>query len=283
VDATISEALTRAKTRLCALNIDSASLDAELLLSHALGIRRIDLIIERHRRLTRGEADEFALLLDRRARKEPVAYITGVKEFFGREFKVNPAVLIPRPETEILVEQAVTLAPQGGRVLEVGVGSGAVIISVLCERQDLRGFGNDLSRAALRTAGDNALMHGVSGRLGLFRGDTLESSAARWPLIIANPPYVAMDDMGILEDDVRLYEPPSALFGGKDGLDIVKGIINALDHALAPGGALIMEVGLGQKDAVEAAVSSRGLIRVRSWIQDLAGIERVVIIERTHG
>ena len=280
---TISEALARAKAQLASQGLDSAFIDAELLLSHLLHIRRIDLIILRDRKLTDTEERAYADLLQRRSRREPVAYITGTREFFGRDFRVNPSVLIPRPETEILVEQAISLAPAGAKILEIGVGSGAVIISVLCEREDLLGFGNDISLAALSTARENAGLHGVANRLRLFAGNSLKSTGGTWPLIIANPPYIARDDMDTLEDDVRLYEPGSALFGGKDGLDIVKGIIGSLGLMLASGGMLIMEVGLGQKEAVDSLVAYRGTIRVRSWIKDLSGIERAVIMERIHG
>jgi release factor glutamine methyltransferase len=186
-------------------------------------IPRIDLIMHRDRGLTDREKDAFERLLNRRIKHEPVAYITGIKEFFGRPFKVNGHVLIPRPETEILVEQAVSLAPVGARILEIGVGSGALIVSVLCERDDLKGFGNDISLPSLAIARENARIHGVSDRLALFTGNALESIGISWPMIIANPPYVALHDMGTLEDDVRLYEPQTALFGGNDGLDIVKG------------------------------------------------------------
>jgi release factor glutamine methyltransferase len=283
VAKTISEALTNAKGLLAEQNIDSAFIDADLLLAHALNIRRIDLIIHRDRMLTDEEMDDFSDLMERRISHEPVAYITGIKEFFGLPFMVNPHVLIPRPETEILVEQSIALAPKGATVFEIGVGSGAVIISILSERQDLKGAGNDISIPALVTARANAATHGVSGRLGLFAGNVMEANGSAWPMIIANPPYIRVGEMNSLDDDVRLYEPAKALFGGKDGLDIVKEIIKGLSGHLTQGGMLIMEAGRGQKEAIDSLVGSQKSLKIRTWIHDLAGIERVVIIERIHG
>jgi release factor glutamine methyltransferase len=283
VAKTISEALTKARVLLAEQNIDSAFIDADLLLTHALNIRRIDLIIHRDRRLTDEEMDAFSDLIERRISHEPVAYITGVKEFFGIPFMVNPHVLIPRPETEILVELSITLAPKGATVFEIGVGCGAVIISILCERQDLNGVGNDISIPALITTRVNAKTHGVSDRLRLFAGNVMEGIGGSWPMIIANPPYIRLDEVNSLDDDVRLYEPAKALFGGKDGLDIVKEIIKGLSGHLTQGGMLIMEAGRGQKKAIDSLVGSQKTLTIRSWIHDLAGIERVVIIERIHG
>ena len=280
---TISEALTNAKGLLAEQNIDSAFIDADLLLTHALNIRRIDLIIHRDRMLTDEEMDAFSSLIERRISREPVAYITGVKEFFGMPFMVNPHVLIPRPETEILVEQAIALAPKGETVFEIGVGSGAVIISILHEREDLKALGNDISIPALITARVNAATHGVAHRLRLFAGNVMAGICGCWPMIIANPPYIRLDEMKSLDDDVRLYEPEKALFGGKDGLDIVKEIIKGLSGHLTQGGLLIMEAGRGQKEAIDSLVGSQKTLKLRSWIHDLAGIERVVIIERVHG
>jgi release factor glutamine methyltransferase len=283
VAITISEALKKARGLLAEQKIDAAFIDADLLLAHVLNIRRIDLIIHRDRMLTDEEMDTFGDLIERRISHEPVAYITGIKEFFGMPFMVNPHVLIPRPETEILVEQAIALAPKDATVFEIGVGSGAVIISILSEREDLKGVGNDISIPALATTRANATTHGVSGRLGLFAGNVMEGLGGFLPIILANPPYIRLDETDNMDDDVRLHEPPVALFGGKDGLDIVKEIIKGSNGHLSQGGMLIMEAGLGQKEAIDALVESHKTLKIRTWIHDLAGIERVVIIERVHG
>jgi len=283
VAQTVQTELARAKDLLRAEAIPTPGLDAGLLLAHALGISRIDLIIHRDQDLSEQEVLTFDALLARRLRKEPIAYILGEKEFFGRPFQVCPHVLIPRPETEALVELSLPLAPEGGNVLEIGVGSGAVIVSLLCERGDLTGYGMDISPKAVRVTRANAQAHGVSNRLHLYAGDVFAGLKAAFPLILANPPYIAREEAGSLDDDVRLYEPVNALFGGKDGLDIVKEIIGAVPGHLTAGGLLIMEVGQGQQNAVDRLVSRRGGLRVRRWANDLAGIPRTVVIERVHG
>jgi release factor glutamine methyltransferase len=283
VAPTISEALARARGILSSIDIESAAADADLLLAHSLHLRRIDLIIHRDRRLTEEEMASFGSLISRRERREPVAYITGEKEFYSRSFQVNRHVLIPRPETEILVEQALERAPRGATVFEIGVGSGAVICSILAERSDLRGIGNDISIDALGTARTNASDHGVSGRLKLFAGHTFEGLRGQMQVIVANPPYISEGDAFALDEEVRLHEPARALFGGKDGLDIVKEIINGAPDHLPPGGFLLMEAGIGQKEAVDSLVKGKEGLAVRTWKLDLAGIPRVVIMERIHG
>lgn len=280
---TVKTELARAKDLLRAEAIPTPGLDAGLLLAHALGISRIDLIVHRDRELSEQEILSFDAFLARRLCKEPIAYILGEKEFFGRPFQVSPHVLIPRPETEALVELSLALAPEGGSVLEIGVGSGAVIVSLLCERGDLTGCGQDISPKAVRLTRANAQAHGVASRLHLYVGDVFDGLKAFFPLILANPPYIAREEEDSLDDDVRLYEPVNALFGGKDGLDIVKEIIGAVPGHLTPGGMLIMEVGQGQQHAVDRMVSCREGLRVRRWVNDLAGIPRTVVIERVHG
>jgi release factor glutamine methyltransferase len=283
VAQTILSVLTWSKGLLKAQAIDSFRIDAELLLAHILGVRRTDLIIHRDRPLTEQELDKYQKLIARRIKREPIAYIIGAKEFFGRVFQVNPHVLIPRPETEALVEHAVLDVPKEGMALEIGVGSGAVIVTLLCERGDLIAYGNDISAQAVKTARSNARTHGVSDRLHLFVGDALSALKTTFSLILANPPYIAVSEASSIDDDVVLYEPIDALFGGKDGLDIVKEIISESPRYLVSGGMLIMEVGHGHKDTVDRLIASREGLKVMNWVNDLAGIPRTVVIERVHG
>jgi release factor glutamine methyltransferase len=283
MDQTVLAVLARARDLLKTHSIDSPRLDAELLLAHVLGISRLDLVIQRDRNVSEQELEAFERLLERRLTREPVAYLLGEKEFYGRSFRVSPHVLIPRPETEIIVDQGLILAPANARVLEIGVGSGAVILSLLCERSDLVGFGTDISVEAVRLTKENAMIHGVSLRLHLYAGDLFHGLESTFPLILINPPYVALSEQEALEDDVALFEPGRALFGGKDGLDIVKEIIETVPGHLSPGGICIMEVGKGQKKAVEDMVSRQKAIRLGHWVDDLTGVPRTVIIERVHG
>lgn len=280
---TITQALAWARGILSSEGIDTATVDASVLLAYCLKLSREDLIVHRDRHLTEHERQTFVSLIARRALREPVAYLTGEKEFFGRRFLVNEHVLIPRPETEILVEQALALAPKGAVIFEIGVGSGAVVVSILAERDDLKGMGNDISIHALRTARVNASLLGVSGRLRLYAGHVLAGLKCRVPVLVANPPYIPDRDVRILEDDVRIYEPHEALFGGKDGLDIVKEIIARAPSHLSPGGILLMEVGIGQQEAVGSLASLNKDITIKAWKKDLGGIPRVVIMESVHG
>ena len=280
---TIRSVLAWARGYLQIKGSPSPRLDAELLLAHALAKDRMHLYLDLDRPLLEGELASYRNLLKRRAEREPVAYILGHREFYSRDFVVNGDVLIPRPETEILVEKAVELAPESSEVFEIGVGSGAVIISILLERPDLRGCGTDISEAAIAVARENARSLGVEGRLRLETGDLFEGVSGKFPVIVANPPYVSFDDAPLLQEDVLRYEPARALFAGNDGLDIIRRIVGQASGHLEPGGRLIMEIGHGQRGAVEKMVGENGELTLLQWIRDLAGSDRAVIAENTHG
>ena len=280
---TIRSILSWSKKYLEDKGIESPRLDTELLLANALCIKRIDLYLDMDRPLMEDELAAYRGLLSRRAHKEPIAYILGEREFYSRSFLVNKNVLIPRPDTEMLVEQTIQRAPQNGHILELGVGSGAVIVSVLAEREDLTGIGSDINAQAIVVAQENAREHGVSTRIRFFVGEGLSALRAEFPLIVMNPPYISLTEAPGLQEDVILYEPHSALFGGNDGLDIIKEILLHVRGHLSVGGVFIMEAGYRQKDAVEELVRSAGGIRTAAWLKDLSGIERVIIVERSDG
>jgi len=280
---TIRKILSWSSPYLESKGVESPRLDAELLLGHALGIKRIDLYLDMDRPMAAEELESYRGLLKRRSLKEPVAYILGEKEFYSRTFHVNAKVLIPRPESELLVEQALAMAPLGEKILEVGVGSGAVIVSVLAERGDLEGFGSDVTRQTINVAIKNATLHGVANRAAFFVGDGFSPVKARFPLIIMNPPYIGNSQAPDLEDDVLLYEPHGALFGGNDGLDIIKEIVRNVGDHLRRKGRFIMETGYGQKEKIDDLIRSAGGIRTHSWIKDLSGKDRVVVVERKDG
>jgi release factor glutamine methyltransferase len=217
--------------------------------------------------------------VERRAAFEPVAYITGSREFFGRSFIVTRDVLIPRPETELLVEQALAYLDSSERlgettVLDVGTGSGCIAVTLACERPSLRVFATDVSEAALQVARRNAEAHGVAARV-TFACSALTGGLRDLALIISNPPYVAEGDKPTLAPDVRDWEPASALFAGADGLTTIRELIVDAPHALRPGGALMIEVGSGQAPRVVALMRDAGLQHIRT-VDDLAGITRVV-------
>lgn len=283
---TIKSALQRARVQLKEQDIDSPALDAEVLLSHVTGLDRAGLYREWERPLSEEEASQFFALTGRRLSGEPVAYLTGRREFMGLDFMVNPSVLIPRPETELLVETALKLLPPSPMIIDVGTGSGAVAVSLASLLPDAVVYATDRSPAALDVARFNAARQGVVGRVSFFQGDLLEPlagcvPAGRVDLIAANLPYIPKDDLPGLPREVRLFEPSLALDGGADGLDLVRRLIPAAPGLLKQGGYLLMEIGCHQ--GREVAI----LLKSPAWEaaikKDLAGLDRLVVARLTGG
>jgi len=278
-DFTVAKALEWAKGLLSAETFSSGSLDSELLLCHAANLRRVDLYINPDARLSAQEIDIFMTYVMRRAKSEPVAYITGSKEFYGLSFKVGPGVLIPRPETELLVEKAIEAAPFNSTVFEIGTGSGAVIISILASRNDLKGIASDISEEAIAIARQNTYRHNMHDRLILETADGTDTVTGTFPVIVMNPPYVARKDIHELAPDVVNFEPDCALFGGEDGLEVIRKVLRNINEKLSPGGVLIMETGYNQLEEINNICLKNRNIKVKQWINDLSGLPRVVIIE----
>lgn len=226
--------------------------------------------------------------VSRRARREPVAYITGVREFYGRPFQVTPDVLVPRPETELLVDVALETrdAVRSGddslalRVLDVGTGTGCLAVTLALEWPQAEVFATEVSAGAIAVAKRNAEALSAGARVTFMHESLTGSFEASLDLIVSNPPYVEERSRGELPVDVREFEPASALFGGPDGLDVIRQLVPAAVRALRSGGRLIFEIGDGQSDAVEALVRSSGLVW-REARPDLAGILRVVVADKT--
>jgi release factor glutamine methyltransferase len=228
----------------------------------------------------------FAAAIDRRARREPVAYILGEREFYGRPFLVSKAVLIPRPETELVVDRALAIVAAGRReaaltILDVGTGSGCLAITLALECPAARIVATDISAAALEAAAANAARHGVADRIELRRGSLVAGLQAA-DLIVTNPPYVADRERASLSPEVRDYEPAGALFGGEDGLGVIRELVPAAFHVLRPGGWLVMEIGAGQWNAVHELARRAGFEQA-SVHDDLAGIPRVVVARSGSG
>jgi len=277
----IRDVLDWAAKDFSARGIDSPRLDAELLVANALGMDRIGLYLDLTRPLEEEERHAIRLLLSRRRAREPVAYILGYRDFYGRRFEVTPDVLIPRPDTETLVEHALQQIPLDAscRVLDVGTGSGAIAVTLAAERPGARIIGTDISEAALRVAARNADLHGVSDRVDFELVDLLRPNET-YELVVSNPPYIASADMEALQDEVRLYEPTSALQAGEDGLDVVRELLHRAKAATLAGGHLLIEVGQGQAAAVvELAVRVGGWHREGVYL-DLNRVERVVHLRR---
>lgn len=269
---TVGEAIRAAAERLAATS-DTARLDAEVLMADALGVTRSDLLL---RHLRDDAPAGFAALVERRLAHEPVAYITGTQDFFGLTFAVSPAVLIPRGDSEVLVETALAARPDAKRVLDCGTGSGALLQAVLASLPEARGVGIERSADALKVAQDNAEMLGLSARAELRHADWDQpdwtEGLGQFNLILANPPYV--EEAAELAPSVRAHEPAAALFAGPDGLDAYRSLIPQLPALLAPGGAALIEIGFTQAAAVSAIAAAAGFNATLH--HDLGGRPRVL-------
>ncbi len=272
----VRQLLAPAAARLAAAGIDTPQLDAELLLAHVLGWPRARLLSDSDTRADDARVAAFQSAVERRASaREPVAYITGRRHFRRLELEVNPSVLIPRPETELLVAVALGL-PSATRVLDVGTGCGAVALALKDERPDLHVSGSDVSQEALQVARAN------SRRLGLdvswLHADLLEGVAGAFEVVLSNPPYVADSERTALAPEISGHEPELALYGGPDGLSVIRRLLGQLQSRTRTR-VVVLEVGAGQAQRVGALMRACGFGSVRSE-RDLAGIERVVVGER---
>jgi release factor glutamine methyltransferase len=251
----------------------SARRDAELLLLHVTGLTRAELMTHPNRELSESQMSAYRAAIARRQQHEPVQYITGTQEFYGRSFAVTPAVLIPRPETEHLVESVLALHPAPKRILDIGTGSGILAITLALELPNATVTATDISAAALAVAGQNARSLGAKDRIRFVASDLFAALAdERFDCIVANPPYVATDE--VLEPQVRDYEPVTALYAGEDGLAVYQRLIPHASEHLEPGGHLLLEIGHGQRDAV-AGLLRAGSFEGIQFIDDLQGIPRV--------
>ena len=256
--------------------IGSPRREARLLLAHALGIYA-DALISPRFNVERAKADEYLRLLERRCKREPLAYITGRKEFWSLEFVVSPAVLIPRPESETLVETALRKFPssdQALNVLDLGTGSGCLLLAFLSERPAAHGVGLDRSDSAVAVAAQNARSLSLNNRVEFQTGNWLHGVSGRFDVVFANPPYITTGELQDLPPDVR-FEPVHALDGGRDGLDAYRLIVTGLPPLLAPRAMTFLEIAQGQAEAVRAIFGAAGFT-VDATVCDLAGIPRCI-------
>jgi len=280
--ATIREQVAAARDRLLAAGISraEAELDARLLAQHVLGWDDVRFLTSGADEEPKGFSKRFDELIQRRSAREPLAYITGLKDFWNLTFEVSPAVLIPRPETEILVEAALTRYPDNGSAIaiaDVCTGSGCIAVALAVERPQSMVTAIDLSDNALGIAARNAERHRVSKQLRLIASDLFAKVDERFDLIVSNPPYVPARDRTSLGPEVSRYEPGIALFGGDDGLDVIKRLVSEAQQHLRPGGTLMFEFGWAQEDAVCEIVADAQMkcVELRP---DLQGIPRVAIV-----
>lgn len=271
------------------LDADAARFDASLLARHVLRWDATQWITHQSAEAADDAIEAIAPLLARRALREPIAYITGVREFYGRPFRVTSDVLIPRPETELVVEAALahltsdeqaTPGRTPVRVLDVGTGSGCLAVSIALEAPFVRVTATDVSQPALEIARGNAWTLGAAGRVHFEHGEFTAGADGPFDVVVSNPPYVAEGERATLPRDVVAFEPGVALFGGSDGLAVIRALVPEAARVLSPGGLLVMEVGYGQAGGVESLVRASGLFDRFDTRPDLQRITRVVMARR---
>jgi release factor glutamine methyltransferase len=277
------EATRRALTvRFQAAALESPELDARMLVGAVLGLDLTGMISAANRALTADDARRLREFASRRIAGEPVARILGQKEFWGLPIRLSPATLVPRPDTETVVEFALDMLRAAGsvqkplRIADLGTGSGAILLALLSELPAAIGFGTDISRDALRTAHDNALRLGLGDRTTFVACDYASALSGQFDLIVSNPPYIPSAEIAGLAVEVRDHDPRAALDGGTDGLKAYRALIPQAARLLSPGGTLIVELGLGQSGPVAALVTAAGLAPVGPPRTDLGGIPRAV-------
>jgi len=284
--AVLHDVLSAAAHRLRGAGLDAAdaAADVDVLARHVLGWDRGRLLANRRDAVPPAFVQPFTALVERRAERVPVAYLTGTREFYGLDFEVTPDVLIPRPETELAVEAALdALASLGssGRVVDVGTGSGCIAVAIAVTRRDATIVAIDRSPAALAVAGRNVRRHGVADRVALVAGDVLTALSSRRPVdvVVSNPPYVP-DHSADVAPDVARYEPASALYAGPDGLDVVRRLVAGAAPVVRPGGRLVLEIGIGQADAVATIAATEPAWTGVTFRPDLQGIARIAVLTR---
>lgn len=285
---TIAEAIQKAAENLSGHNVPNARLDAELLLRHALGKDRAWLLVHMQDMLDDLRQRSFERDIERRKLREPLQYITGTQEFWGIPFMVTTDVLIPRPETEFVVEAALKALSEmsSSVIVDLCTGSGCIAISLAKELPKARFFATDLSDRAVLIAQENARKNGVADRIRFLEGDLfgpLEEMdlQGRIDCVVTNPPYVRSGELATLQPEVRDFEPALALVAGRSGTEIAERIIHQVPAYLRPGGSLIMEMGIGQAAALRKIIEDTHAFGPIGIVKDLAGIERVIITRKT--
>jgi release factor glutamine methyltransferase len=282
----LHEQLTAGRERLVAAGIEpsSAAIDVDLFVRTILGWDRARVLTARTEPAPEGLEPQFSDWIRRRAHREPAAYIIGTREFWGLDFRVTSDVLIPRPESEFIVEESLailnTLTLASPRLADIGTGSGCLAVSLAREIASAHVIATDVSSAALAIARDNARQHGVSHRMTFVETSFLDGIAGPFDLIAANPPYVKTGDKPALSRDVR-HEPDVALFGGETGLSGVEAVLEAASRTLTAAGWLVMEFGFGQEDDVRRLVAAQPTLRIDRVRADLQGIPRTAVIQRS--
>jgi release factor glutamine methyltransferase len=280
--ATLHALVVGARERLvrAGLSFESAAIDAEVLARAVLGWDRARYLADRQEPPPDDFDVRYTALIDRRAEREPVAQILGRREFWGVDFEVTRDVLTPRPETELVVEEALARLGAARRAVDVGTGSGILAVTLARERPELRVVATDVSGPALAVAARNAASHGVARRIAFVRTSLLEGLSGPFDAIVSNPPYVPDNAAPALARDVREYEPAVALYGGPDGFSLIAALLAQASRVLAPGGILVHEFGAGQEERMRAVASGARDLELLTIRDDLQGIPRVAVFRR---
>ena len=258
--------------------IKSYKLDSEILMSQVFQINRTDIILNSWKKLSDKEIKIYNDLIEQRSKKKPIAYLIGKKEFWKYEFYVTKDVLIPRPDTEVIIEQSLKITKNKSRlkILDIGVGSGCILLSILKERNSFYGTGIDISKKTLDICMINVKKHNLINRIKLFKTDVDNFNYGKYDLIVSNPPYIKKYDLKYLEKDVYDYEPRSALEGGLDGLSEIKKVIFNSSKFIKKNGILILEIAFNQKNRVKTILIKNGYY-IKDVVKDLANNNRCII------
>ena len=270
---TAAQAMVAATARLRAAGVPDPARDARILLAHAASVDAARVTLIAPEEIAPDIAERYEKLIALRAVRVPVSHLVGQRAFYGRDFKVSRDVLDPRPETESLIELA--LSEPFERVLDLGTGSGCILVTLLAEQQDARGLGLDLSEAACLQASANAVLHGVQARAEITQSDWFSAAEGRFDLIVSNPPYLAQSEMADVSPELRLHEPEMALTDGQDGLSVYRIIAAQAQGYLTPTGRVLAEIGWQQGADVKVIFEAAGWGRVRI-LPDLGGRDRVL-------
>ncbi len=274
----IQSALKKGQLILRSKNIKTAELDSQILMSKAINKEKLFLILNYDEKISKKSLNDFNTLIDKRANGEPIAYLTNKKYFWNYEFIVNKDVLIPRPDTEVLVEKVLELAKNKNRlnVLDIGIGSGCILLSILMEKKNFYGTGVDISSKSLNICKINSHKLGLINRVKLFKSDIDNFNHGKYDLIISNPPYIKKYDLKCLEKDIVDFEPKRALDGGISGLSEIRKVIDKSSELIKKKGFLILEIGFDQKRNVKKILNDKGFY-IKEIVKDLASNVRCII------
>jgi release factor glutamine methyltransferase len=272
------EALNEGTKILRSNNIKSFNLDSEILLALSIKLDRSKLLLNLNKEIKKHQRKTFFNFIDRRKKSEPIAYILGFKEFWKNNFKIDKSVLIPRPDTEIVVEQALKeiKVHESKQILDVGTGSGCIILSVLNERKNSYGYGIDISKKAIKLAKNNAKIQHIGNRIKFLYSDIDNFYFGKYDLIVSNPPYIKLFDINVLDNDIKFFEPNLALNGGIDGYSKIRKVIKKSTALIKKKGKLILEIGFNQVFKTTKILKAHGFY-VNRTIKDLSGINRCIV------